>query len=164
MLSVFYKSHFAFGSYSLEGTLSGQNNSPDCLVFASSSSAPKSIGLRDLSCKPILLCFLFFTNHTSPLARILWKGLSADKTIHRIVLSSPRLHPHHVGTDESSVPIFVCTKISHTRRRSSFFAKRHVRVGYSPPHALITPLALYHLFAIAPAALICKSYNATRTT
>ena len=33
------------------------------------------------------------------------------------------------------------------------FAKRHARVGYSVASALITPLAHYHLFAIAPTAL-----------
>ena len=53
--------------------------------------------------------------------------------------------PHRNGL--CSVPIFLCRKISHTRRCSSFFAKRHVCVGYSLASALITPLAHYHLFA-----------------
>ncbi len=35
-----------------------------------------------------------------------------------------------------SVPIFLYRKISHTRRRSSFFAKRHARFAYSLASAL----------------------------
>ena len=35
-----------------------------------------------------------------------------------------------------SVPIFLCRKISHTRRHSSFFAKRHARLACSLASAL----------------------------
>lgn len=41
---------------------------------------------------------------------------------------------------------FTLQKISHPFHCSSSFTKRHVRVGYSLVNALITPLALYHLF------------------
>ena len=51
-----------------------------------------------------------------------------------------------------SVPIFVYTKISHTRRRSSFFAKRHARLACSVVNALATARGRYHLFASVPAA------------
>ena len=46
-----------------------------------------------------------------------------------------------------SIPIFLCRKISHMLRHSSFFAKGHIRVGYSVASALITPLAHYQPFS-----------------
>ena len=46
-----------------------------------------------------------------------------------------------------SVPIFLCRKISHTRRRSSSFAKRHARLACSLVNALTTAHSRYHLFA-----------------
>ena len=36
-----------------------------------------------------------------------------------------------------SIPIFLCRKISHMLRHSSFIAKGHIRVGYSVASALI---------------------------
>ena len=51
------------------------------------------------------------------------------------------------------VPIFLMRKISHTCRRSSFFAKRHARLACSLVNALTTAYCRYHLFAIqAPSA------------
>ena len=51
------------------------------------------------------------------------------------------------------VPIFLMRKISHTCRRSSFFAKRHTRLACSLVNALTTAYCRYHLFAIqAPSA------------
>ena len=51
------------------------------------------------------------------------------------------------------VPIFLIRKISHTCRRSSFFAKRHARLACSLVNALTTAYCRYHLFAIqAPSA------------
>ena len=49
---------------------------------------------------------------------------------------------------------FLCRKISHMLRHSSFIAKGHIRVGYSVTSALITPLAHYQPFASVPAARI----------
>ena len=46
-----------------------------------------------------------------------------------------------------SIPIFLCRKISHMLRHSSFIAKGHIRVGYSVASALITPLVRYQPFA-----------------
>ena len=72
----------------------------------------------------------------------------------RIPLESPRRN------GLCCVPIFLCRKIGHTRRRSSSFVKRHIRVGYSLASALITPLAHYHLFtsgSAAPGILVERS-------
>ncbi len=45
-----------------------------------------------------------------------------------------------------SVPIFVCTKISHMRRRSSSFVKSHACCGDALVNAGMTPPPCYHLF------------------
>ena len=50
------------------------------------------------------------------------------------------------------VPIFVCTKISHMRRRSSFFAKSHARFACSFVNVLTTANCRYQLFAILSAS------------
>ena len=46
-----------------------------------------------------------------------------------------------------SVPIFLCRKISHTRRRSSSFAKRHAQLACSLVNALTTAHSRCNLFA-----------------
>ena len=61
-----------------------------------------------------------------------------------------------------SIPIFLCRKISHMLRHSSFFAKGHIRVGYSVASALITTLAHYQPFAIMFAARISLWFGTTR--
>ena len=58
-----------------------------------------------------------------------------------------RSHPLFRGEPFGS-PCFFCAKTRlHFIGCRSFFAKRHVCVGYSLASALITPLAHYHLFA-----------------
>ena len=51
---------------------------------------------------------------------------------------------------------FLYRKISHTRRRSSFFAKRHTRLNCSLVNALAMFRCRYHLFASMPAARISQ--------
>ena len=60
----------------------------------------------------------------------------------QVLLSAPRRN------GLCSVPIFVCTKISHALRRSSSFAKKHARQVCSLVNALTTTCCRYHLLAI----------------
>lgn len=46
-----------------------------------------------------------------------------------------------------SIPIFVCTKISHALRHSSFFAKSHAWLACSVVNTLATARCRYQLFA-----------------
>ena len=72
----------------------------------------------------------------------------------------PPLRPRRTGL--CSVPIFVCTKIGHTRRRSSFSEKGHGKSLGSLVNAFAFAWLPTNLFRFAPSALV-KSYNATRT-
>ena len=53
-----------------------------------------------------------------------------------------------------SVPIFLCRKISHTLRRSSFFVKSHAQFACSFVNALVTAHNRYQLFTIL--RLLCS--------
>ena len=53
-------------------------------------------------------------------------------------------------------------KISHTRRHSSSFAKRHARLNCSLVNALTTARSRYHLFASVPSAHISIRFTSSK--
>ena len=99
------------------------------------------------------------------LADALASGASGSNTVGVQVPSSA---PRRNGL--CSVPIFVCTKISHTLCRSSSFVKSHARFDCSFVNALTAAHCHYQLFTILCASrtwklliLLCFCENPVRT-
>ena len=90
-----FKSYFAYGSYSLEGTLGYKTIHRIVLLTPRLHPHHHFIACRICSCKLFTLPYNSTFKSYFAYGSYSLEGTLGYKTIHRIVLLAPRLHPHH---------------------------------------------------------------------